>query len=89
MRAITTYDVRWACDVLRAADDGRPAVSTAGCPSRSTRARPATPQATVAEARALWWLVDRPNLFVKIPATLEGCPRSPQASPRASASTSR
>ena len=23
---------------------------------------------TVAEARALWWLVDRPNLFVKIPA---------------------
>ena len=23
---------------------------------------------TVAEARALWWPVDRPNLFVKIPA---------------------
>jgi transaldolase len=29
---------------------------------------------TVAEARALWWLVDRPNLFVKIPATEEGLP---------------
>ncbi|KQV14511.1 hypothetical protein ASE03_29270 [Kitasatospora sp. Root187] len=28
--------------------------------------------ATIAEARALWWAVDRPNLFVKIPATLEG-----------------
>jgi transaldolase len=29
---------------------------------------------TVAEARALWWLVDRPNLFIKIPATVEGIP---------------
>jgi transaldolase len=29
---------------------------------------------TVAEARALWWMVDRPNLFIKIPATLEGLP---------------
>ena len=29
---------------------------------------------TVAEARALWWLVDRPNLLIKIPATLEGLP---------------
>jgi transaldolase len=29
---------------------------------------------TVAEARALWWLVDRPNLFIKIPATKAGVP---------------
>jgi transaldolase len=29
---------------------------------------------TVAEARQLWWLVDRPNLFIKIPATGEGVP---------------
>jgi transaldolase len=29
---------------------------------------------TVAEAKALWWLVDRPNLFIKIPATEEGLP---------------
>jgi transaldolase len=29
---------------------------------------------TVAEARALWWLVDRPNLFVKIPAAKQGLP---------------
>jgi transaldolase len=27
---------------------------------------------TIAEARALWWMVDRPNLFIKIPATEEG-----------------
>jgi transaldolase len=30
--------------------------------------------ATIAEARALWWTVDRPNLFIKIPATPEGLP---------------
>jgi transaldolase len=29
---------------------------------------------TIAEARALWWMVDRPNLMIKIPATLEGLP---------------
>jgi transaldolase len=29
---------------------------------------------TVAEARALWWLVDRPNLFIKIPATVPSLP---------------
>ncbi|MGW1548131.1 transaldolase family protein [Streptomyces sp. NPDC002346] len=27
---------------------------------------------TIAEARGLWWLVDRPNLFVKIPAVKQG-----------------
>jgi transaldolase len=30
--------------------------------------------ATVAEAKALSWAVDRPNLLVKIPATVEGLP---------------
>jgi transaldolase len=29
---------------------------------------------TSAEARALWWLVDRPNLYIKIPATEAGLP---------------
>jgi transaldolase len=29
---------------------------------------------TIAEAKQLWWLVDRPNLFIKIPATAEGLP---------------
>jgi transaldolase len=29
---------------------------------------------TIAEARALWWLVDRPNLFIKIPAARQGLP---------------
>jgi transaldolase len=30
--------------------------------------------ATAAEAGHLWWLVDRPNLFIKIPATEAGLP---------------
>jgi transaldolase len=31
-------------------------------------------EATIAEARYLWWLVDRPNLFIKIPAARQGLP---------------
>jgi transaldolase len=30
--------------------------------------------ATAAEAAHLWWLVDRPNLFIKIPAARQGLP---------------
>jgi transaldolase len=73
VRAITTYDIRWACDVLKpvydatAGVDGRVSIEVDPRLARDT-AR------TVAEARALWWLVDRPNLFIKIPATREGLP---------------
>ena len=63
LRLIQTYDVRWACDVL--APDGRVSIEVDPGLARD-EAR------TVAEARALWWLVDRPNLFIKIPATVEG-----------------
>ena len=45
--------------------------------------------ATIAEARALRWPVDRPNLLIKIPATRQGLPAITAASPRGSASTSR
>jgi transaldolase len=31
-------------------------------------------EGTIAEARGLAWLVDRPNLLIKIPATVEGLP---------------
>jgi transaldolase len=73
VRAITTYDIRWACDVLRPvyeSTDGRD-----GRVSLEVDPRLAKDTArTIAEARALWWLVDRPNLFIKIPATVEGLP---------------
>jgi len=31
-------------------------------------------RATIAEGRGLWWVVDRPNLFIKIPAARHGLP---------------
>ena len=73
LRAITTADVRRACDVLRPAYDASGGVD--GRVSIEVDPRLAHDTArTVAEARALWWLVDRPNLFIKIPATVAGLP---------------
>jgi transaldolase len=72
-RMLTTYDVRWACDVMRPVYDatngldGR--VSIEVDPRLANETSP-----TVAEAKQLWWLVDRPNLFIKIPATRAGLP---------------
>src|SRR5215467_8367966 len=60
LRALTTFDVRWACDVLRPVYDrtdgvdGRVSIEVDPRLARDT-------EATIAEARALWWAVDRPN----------------------------
>ncbi len=73
VRALTTYDVRWACDVLAgvaAASDGLDGRVSIEVDPRLAR----DGAATLAEARALWWAVDRPNLLIKIPATVEGLP---------------
>jgi transaldolase len=73
VRMLTTYDVRWACDVLREVYertdgmDGRVSIEVDPRVAQDT-------ERTVAEAEALWWLVDRPNLYIKIPATLPGLP---------------
>jgi transaldolase len=73
LRLLTAWDVRAACDVLRpvyersAKRDGRVSIEVDPRIAHDS-AR------TAAEARGLWWLVDRPNLFIKIPATLEGLP---------------
>jgi len=73
LRMITTYDIRWACDVLRPVYDASDGVD--GRVSIEVDPRLALETAkTVAEARQLWWLVDRPNLFIKIPATAAGIP---------------
>ena len=73
LRALTTFDVRWACDVLRPIYD-----TTEGVDGRvSIEVDPRLAHdtdATIAEARALWWAVDRPNLFIKIPAARQGLP---------------
>jgi len=73
VRALTTDDVRSAADVLRVAYD-----ATAGVDGRvSIEVDPRLAHdtaGTVAQARELWNVVDRPNVFIKIPATIEGLP---------------
>lgn len=70
---ITTDDVRDGCDVLaevhRATGglDGRVSIEVDPRLARDTAA-------TVASAQRLWETVDRPNLYIKIPATVEGLP---------------
>jgi transaldolase len=72
-RSVTSYDIRWACDVLRPVFDATDGLD--GRVSLEVDPRLANDTArSIAEARALWWLVDRPNLFIKIPATLAGLP---------------
>jgi transaldolase len=72
LRTITAADVRDACDLLapvaaRTGRDGRVSLEVAPGLAHDT-------DATAAEAAHLWWLVDRPNLFIKIPATEAGLP---------------
>jgi transaldolase len=73
LRMITTADVRDAADVLRpvfdatGGKDGRVSIEVDPRLAHNTKA-------TVAEARQLAWLVDRPNTFIKIPATKKGLP---------------
>lgn len=73
VRLLTALDVRAACYLLRPAfdasggRDGR--VSIEVDPRISADA-----DRTAAEARGLWWLVDRPNLLIKIPATEAALP---------------
>ena len=70
---ITTADVRDAADVFRpvfdATDgqDGRVSIEVDPRLAHDTRA-------TIAEAKQLAWLVDRPNTLIKIPATEAGLP---------------
>ena len=72
-RMITTHDIRWGCDVFRPVYERTGGLD--GRVSLEVDPRLANETAkTVAEARALWWIVDRPNLLIKIPATLEGLP---------------
>src|ERR1700743_809740 len=73
IRAVTTDDVRAACDLLtpqwEASDgiDGR--VSIEVDPRLAHDA-----DKTVAQAVELWKIVERPNLFIKIPAMEDGLP---------------
>lgn len=73
IRMITTADVRDAADILRPVfdstdgQDGRVSIEVDPRLAHHT-------DATVAEAKQLAWLVDRPNTLIKIPATKAGLP---------------
>jgi transaldolase len=72
VRDITTEDVRNGCDLLaelarQRPGDGRVSLEVDPRLARET-------DATIAQARELWGLVGRPNLYIKIPATQEGLP---------------
>src|ERR1700749_1850181 len=71
-RMITTYDIRWGADVLRPVYDQSPVDGRVSIEVDPRLARET--EKTIAEAKQLWWLVDRPNVFIKIPATAEGIP---------------
>ncbi|TNM39624.1 transaldolase [Nocardioides albidus] len=70
--ALTTDDVRNACDVLAPVAAEHPADGRVSIEVEPTLANDT--EATVASAKALWEAVDRPNALIKIPATLEGLP---------------
>ncbi|MGW6356477.1 transaldolase [Streptomyces sp. NPDC055092] len=73
VRMMTTADVRAAADILRPVydategRDGRVSIEVDPRLAHNT-------EATVAEAKQLSWLVDRPNVMIKIPATKAGLP---------------
>ena len=70
---LTTDDVRKACDLFKDTYantnhlDGKVSIEVDPRFAHDT-------QATVDQGKELWNLIDRPNLFIKVPATLEGLP---------------
>ena len=73
IRALTTDDVRSACDILAGVwqdsqgQDGRVSIEVDPRLANDT-------DATIAQAKELWAIVDRPNALIKIPATPGGLP---------------
>ncbi|MGV9633074.1 transaldolase [Nocardia rhamnosiphila] len=71
IRTLTTNDVRAACDVLwqvyeqTERRDGYVSIEVDPRWAHDT-------DQTIADARRLWQVVDRPNAMIKIPATIEG-----------------
>ena len=73
IQVLTTDDVRAACDIMAGVyeasdhEDGRVSIEVDPRLARDT-------DGTIAQAKELWRIVDRPNALIKIPATPEGLP---------------
>ena len=73
LQELTAADVRDACDVLRPVYDATDGVDGRVSIEVDPRLADDT-EATIAQARVLWQLVDRPNSYIKIPATKASIP---------------
>lgn len=73
VKKLTTDDVRQACDLFTTifqtskGIDGRVSIEVDPRLAHDT-------DATIAAGKELWSIIDRPNLMIKVPATLEGLP---------------
>lgn len=73
IQRLTTDDVRAACDLFTpvwsgtGGLDGRVSIEVDPRLAHDT-------EGTIAQAKELWSIVDRPNALIKIPATIEGLP---------------
>jgi transaldolase len=73
VKKLTTDDVRQACDLFTSiyestnGVDGRVSIEVDPRLARDT-------EGTIAAGKELWSIIDRPNLMIKVPATVEGLP---------------
>ncbi len=73
VKKLTTDDVRKACDLFTSiyqaskGVDGRVSIEVDPRLAHET-------EATISAGKELWSIIDRPNLLIKVPATLEGLP---------------
>lgn len=73
VKRLTTDDVRNACDLFK--DIYRSSKGVDGRVSIEVDPRLANDtEGTIAAGKELWRIVDRPNLMIKVPATVEGLP---------------
>jgi transaldolase len=73
VKKLTTDDVRQACDLFTSIHEASQGVD--GRVSIEVDPRLAhDADGTIAAGKELWAIIDRPNLMIKVPATLEGLP---------------
>jgi transaldolase len=73
VKRLTTDDVRQACELFTAIYDSSKGVDGRVSIEVDPRLAHDT-NGTIAAGKELWAIIDRPNLMIKVPATLEGLP---------------
>ena len=73
VKKLTTDDVRQACDLFTAIYDSSKGIDGRVSIEVDPRLAHDT-NGTIAAGKELWAIIDRPNLMIKVPATLEGLP---------------